>query len=247
MIATGYPLQDIRDQSAILLCAAWSVPQAKCHQITGEHHKIIEAIYTKTDKVFEEHVKKHEKAIDFGAGEPWKDVEADEVDLGKIVDVTQPAASQVQWEQWGGVVARGDPASLVLTRLDPMRTTARAPGPGPIRKRDWAPIASRLLKNRRVILHTDGARAYKMTVPGVVHDNVNGSAAPVAAIRISTVKLETRPPIVLSRICLDTPTRIIRSTTVETVSLRENRHPAERRHHPRSLFCGFVTPRRGGA
>ena len=241
-MAVGYLLQDIRDQSAILLCAAWSVPQAKCHQITGEHHKIIESIYTKTDKVFEDHVKKHEKAIDFGAGEPWKDVEADEVDLGKIVDETQPAASQVQWEQWGGVVARGDPASLVLTRLDPMRTTARAPGPGPIRKRDWAPIASRLLRNRRVILHTDGARAYKMTVPGVIHDNVIGSAASAPAIRLSTGKLEARPLIVLSGICSGAPSRIIRSTTVEPVTLRKNGQPAGRLHHR-----GFVTPRLGGA
>ena len=41
-----------------------------------------------------------------------------------------------------------------------------------MRKRDWKPIANALLKNRSVILHTDGARVYRMKVPGVMHDNV---------------------------------------------------------------------------
>ncbi len=48
----------------------------------------------------------------------------------------------------------------------------RAPGPGPIRKRDWAPLARRHLEGKKVILHTDGARAYTLKVPGVLHDNV---------------------------------------------------------------------------
>ena len=45
-------------------------------------------------------------------------------------------------------------------------------GPGPIRKTDWKPIASKFLQNKNVILHTDGAKAYKLRVPGVLHDNV---------------------------------------------------------------------------
>lgn len=49
---------------------------------------------------------------------------------------------------------------------------ARAPGPGPIRKRDWKPIAHKHLLGRRVILHTDGARAYKMKLDKVIHCNV---------------------------------------------------------------------------
>ena len=49
---------------------------------------------------------------------------------------------------------------------------ARAPGPGPIRKPDWKPFANKFLKDRKVILHTDGARTYKLWLPGVLHDNV---------------------------------------------------------------------------
>jgi hypothetical protein len=113
-------------------------------------------------------------------GDKWKDVEADEVDLRKstLPDDSEDTNSdlepdeQVKWEQWGGLVERGFPDTLVLTRLDPKLTSVRAPGPGPIRKRDWIPIADRYLKGRDVILHTDGARAYTMEVPGVVHDNI---------------------------------------------------------------------------
>ena len=62
--------------------------------------------------------------------------------------------------------------SLLLFRLNPRMTKPLAPGPAPISKRDWAPIANRYLKNHSVILHTDGARAYKMEGPGVAHYNV---------------------------------------------------------------------------
>lgn len=75
------------------------------------------------------------------------------------------------WEQWGGIVQRGERRTLVLTRLDPEVTVKRSPGPGPMRKRDWTLTAHKYLKDRRVILHTDGAKAYKLKLPGVLHDN----------------------------------------------------------------------------
>ena len=68
-------------------------------------------------------------------------------------------APKLSWEQWGGIVERGYPDTLVLKRLQPKKTKMSAPGPGAIRKRDWAPIANKHLKGRRVFLHTDGARA----------------------------------------------------------------------------------------
>lgn len=72
----------------------------------------------------------------------------------------------------GGVVERGAPQTLVLTKLDCLRTKPRAPGPGPIRKSDWTPFAKKRLQDRKVILHTDGAKAYMVKVPGVIHDRV---------------------------------------------------------------------------
>ena len=101
-----------------------------------------------------------EKDITYGN---WKDVEADVadvVDLGKgIFDNPSSRLLNTRWEQWGGLVERGRPASLRIFRLNPKNTKKRAPGPGPIRKRDWKPIAKKHLEGKNVILHTDGARA----------------------------------------------------------------------------------------
>ena len=161
------------DKVSVFMCATWDVAQSKCHQITGNSHKLIENVYTRLDRARMKYVIKKEKRIKFGAIDKWPDVEADEVDLGKIDDAEMDDRDKpVQWEQWGGLVERGRPNTLVLTRLDPCRTKRRAPGPGPIRKRDWKPIAKRHLENREVVLHTDGAKAYKLKIPKVLHDNV---------------------------------------------------------------------------
>ena len=82
------------------------------------------------------------------------------------------ADEPVVWEQWGGVVQRGNNKSLILTRLRPKRTQLRAPGPGAMRTADWEPTANRHLKDRHVILHTDGAQAYNLEVDGALHDHV---------------------------------------------------------------------------
>ena len=89
--------------------------------------------------------------------------------MGKEVEMDQKRA---RWEQWGGLVERGRPDALVLFRLSPKTTASRSPGPGPITKRDWKPVAKKFLEGRDVILHTDGAKAYTMKIKGVLHDNV---------------------------------------------------------------------------
>lgn len=71
-----------------------------------------------------------------------------------------------------GLVERGHPKTMTLFRLQPSPTKPRSPGPGPIRRRDWLPIAKKHLQDQQVILHTDGAKAYKLSLPGVIHDNV---------------------------------------------------------------------------
>ena len=48
---------------------------------------------------------------------------------------------QVEWEQRCGIVQRGRPNTLVLHRLRPMPAKLRAPGPGAVRKVEWAPLA----------------------------------------------------------------------------------------------------------
>ena len=47
-----------------------------------------------------------------------------------------------------------------------------APGPGAVRKIEWQPLAKKWLQGRNIILHTDSAKSYRATVPGVLHDRV---------------------------------------------------------------------------
>ncbi|CAE7785106.1 unnamed protein product [Symbiodinium sp. CCMP2592] len=76
------------------------------------------------------------------------------------------------WEQWAGVVQRGRPETLVLHRLNPKVTVKKAPGPGAIRKIEWQTLGNKLLKGRKVVLHTDSAKSYKAYIDGVIHDRV---------------------------------------------------------------------------
>ncbi|CAL1168609.1 unnamed protein product [Cladocopium goreaui] len=109
----------------------------------------------------------------------WSDVEGDEATFDKR-DVLSDAAWEHEvkadrsmlWEQWCGLVQRGKPQTLVLARLSPTLTATRSPGPGPITKQDWGPLGKKWLANRSVIFHTDSAKAYKMKLPGVLHDSV---------------------------------------------------------------------------
>ncbi|CAE6928585.1 unnamed protein product [Symbiodinium natans] len=153
----GNSVTPLKAQAAILYAAVAGVPINSAHLIMDVDHKPVE------------------KSITYGRpnDSTWVDVEADEVDLGKgLEDATDGQGKVVRWEQWCGLVERGRPASLRLFRLNPPVTKPRAPGPGPIRKYDWRAIGTPLLSDRHVVLHTDGARAYKLKLPGVCHCNV---------------------------------------------------------------------------
>jgi hypothetical protein len=117
------------------------------------------------------YVEEMQKRIVYGSIHEWNDVEADEVDVAKGDDepLVMNPKKPIVWEQWGGIVERGAPESLMLTRLAPSKTIRRAPGPGPIRKRDWKPLAEKYLRDKKVVLCTDGARSYKLRIPGVMH------------------------------------------------------------------------------
>ena len=60
----------------------------------------------------------------------------------------------------------------MMTRLNSQEAALRAPGPGAMRPAEWAPLAERHLKEKRVILYADGARAYKLKVRGMKYDHV---------------------------------------------------------------------------
>ena len=173
-VARGQDWTPLRDQAAVLWNAVARVKRGIAHLSTEESHKVVEAMYTRLNAARARYVERAQKKLKFGIGEAWKDVEADEVDLRKTELDAQAGKKEkaTVWEQWGGLIERGAPNTLVLVRLKPNKTRRRAPGPGAMRKRDWVPIASRYIKGRKVILHTDGARAYRMHVKDVIHNNV---------------------------------------------------------------------------
>lgn len=165
----------LRDQAASLFCFLGRISQKQARLLLGRNHKLYERVSVSAAEFLCDEVEEREKSIEFGAEDAWPDVEADEVDLRKG---TVPAAEAedperpVVWEQWGGVVERGRPETLVLHRLRAPQTKLRSPGPGAIRLADWEPFARRRLEGRNIVLHTDGAKAYKLKVPGVLHDHV---------------------------------------------------------------------------
>ena len=157
----GSSFTPLGHQAAVLGCALAGVPVTSTPVILDMDDKW--KIYQNLEVARARHALTKQKSIRFGGHHKWCDVEADEVDLGKEV---------WKWEQWGGIVERGNPKTLCLYRLSPKLTKARSPGPGPIRRADWKPIAKRMLQGRNIILHTDGARTYKFKVQGVLHGNV---------------------------------------------------------------------------
>ena len=153
------PLQKV----AVLFCAMVGVSSNAAHLLLDMDHKPVERIYHNLEVARSQYVTQKVKDIVFGG--KWEDVEVDEVNIGKLSDESVAGNVNTRWEQRGGLVERGRPSSLVLFRLNPILTKKRSPNPGPIRKRDWQPIAKKHT-GRKVILHSDGARAYNLKVAG---------------------------------------------------------------------------------
>lgn len=72
-------------------------------------------------------VEEKEKLIDFGSGTKWSDVEADETtfDRKNTGQLAPDKATPIMWEQWCGIVKRGQPDTLVLHRLTPKMSKSR--------------------------------------------------------------------------------------------------------------------------
>ena len=127
--------------SCSMLCTCGRASDFSSYHIGYMNHKPVSHIHNNLELARSRHVMKKQKEIQVGASHQWCDVEADEVDVGKEMDLHHKKA---KWEQWGGIVERGQPNSLVLFRLPPKTAAVRSPGPGPITKRDWKPVAQTL-------------------------------------------------------------------------------------------------------
>ena len=58
-------------------------------------------------------------------GGTWQDVEADEVDL-LANSISSEDGGIAEWEQWRGIAQRGQPGTLMMTRLKPQKTARRS-------------------------------------------------------------------------------------------------------------------------
>jgi len=168
----GKQAPDLQDQAAVLICLACESAKATAHKLTGKNHKMIGDMSRKLAFPKKECVEKQDKNIKFGESKPWKGAEGDEVDFRKEIVDGATSATPATFEQWAGFQERGDNKTLMLFRLPTRKTHKRAPGPGPILQIGYKKIAMKHFKDRKIILHTDGAKDYKLEVPGVWHDNV---------------------------------------------------------------------------
>ena len=161
-------------QASVLLLRLANVPLSTI--LLGVNHKAVERLDRGLNQVRKHYVEDTPKTMTFKyPNKKWLDIEVDEATFDKSLVPLEDAEiteKRMKWEQWVGLVTRGKPESLVLLRLNPQFTTARAPGPGAIRKTEWKPIAKRWLKDTNVVLHSDSARSYKGKISGVLHDAV---------------------------------------------------------------------------
>lgn len=170
-VSSGYTRKSLQLQAAILLLRLTGVKSAAARLLFRVNHKMYDDLGKRLERLRKCHVESKEKEITFGNCRTWTDVEVDEATFGRC---SQPGKGKkcVLWEQWSGLLQRGKPKTLVLNKLKPMMTVKRAPGPGAIRKVDWKPLGMKHLQDRKIVLHSDSARSYKLKLSGVVHDAV---------------------------------------------------------------------------
>ena len=112
-------------------------------------------------------------------GGNYEEIEADETAVRK-----KPAGSgKVKWSIFVGVKTRGQRRSLVLhkrpaaastsSQCKPMKHVGKKwrSSPPPLSKEEWKSMASKTLKPK-VILHTDGAGAYRSPVVQKMHHDI---------------------------------------------------------------------------
>ena len=147
----------------------------------GMDHKSVDDIYKSWRNTAATETEKEQDKIVLGDGKSWRDAEVDEVSTKKKLVWRPPtnpgqdataAVARMEWDSWLGMQERGKPESLVLIQLRSALPSRPPQALGPITKEMWTPIAKKLLENRKIILHTDGARAYRVRVQGMRRDSV---------------------------------------------------------------------------
>ena len=144
------------------------VPCFATHYQTGLHHNTIERFNEKVRQHIKDYVIARQEDIVLNDSTSWVDIEVDEVTISKFH--TKSKTKPVAWIQYLGIVRRGHPESLILVPMPVRHTGLRAPGPGPLLLKVWEKISKQYItKNKRLIIHTDAARAYRKPIAGTLH------------------------------------------------------------------------------
>ena len=122
--------QPLQVQAALLLLLLLLVltgaSHAQCRLLLQVNHKMIEGMSSRLQVLRQSYAQEEEQKIIFGDRKKWMDVEAEEAKFDRA-DVTRDVTYKdsavkgklVLWEQWRGILVRGNPKTLVLTRLNP--------------------------------------------------------------------------------------------------------------------------------
>ena len=166
----------LRTQAMVLFCCIARVDMGKIHILTSAGRKVVETLCRRWRQTLVRYVEHKQSQVCLGEGLKWSECEVDEVTCrGRRV------GQKVTWYQYCGLLKRGDRRTLVLAKMKVKTTSVKLKGkgagstvsPGPITKAEWKKIADKYVKLRKVLLHCDGARAYKFSnIPGVVTDAV---------------------------------------------------------------------------
>jgi hypothetical protein len=172
----GNSYVSLRQQALVLFCLVARVELGKIHLLTGLGRKVVESVAARWRKALVAYVEKKQMAIQLGDGKKWSQCEVDEVTCrGKR------QGQKVTWFQYCGILKRGDRKTLVLAKMKVKSTYIKQKGkgkgssvsPGPITKAEWRQVANKFVKNKKILLHCDGARAYRYgRIPGVIADSV---------------------------------------------------------------------------
>ena len=180
----GHGAVPLQKQMVALMCAWANIDQTKCELAFGLSKWVVEGIYKRWYQVASNYVIDVQGAMKLGTGRTWMDAEVDEVTIRKKLKkesepttqkkpVVQKKPAQMTWPcNFLGILVRGFPKQLVLEELPLRETDVRAPGPGPLTVEHWMPLSERWCAGRKLIVHSDSARAYKRKIRGCLHDSV---------------------------------------------------------------------------
>ena len=163
----------------VLFCNLARVDQGKIHLITGLGRRVVESVSARWRKALVAYVEKKQDTVQLGNGRTWSQCEVDEVTCqGKR------QGQKVTWFQYCGLLRRGDRRTLILAKMKVKATHIKQRGkgkgsavsPGPITKAERKHIANAYVKGKKILMHSDGAHAYRFCkIPGVITDSVKHS------------------------------------------------------------------------